>query len=69
MAKIKNEDFPRDAQAIVDRLSKVEDLNKSSAAYLKIIPTFIEDGDGRFAFTLASRAAFMHEYCESQKSK
>lgn len=63
MAKIKNEDYLRDAKAIIDRLSALPDLNRSSTAILGVARSFYDEGDGRFAFNLARRADCMDYFC------
>lgn len=59
MAKIKNADYIRDAITICDRLDTVTDLNRSSAALLKVARAGIENDDGRWAFDKASLADYM----------
>ena len=66
MAKIKNEDYLRDATAICDRLMLVADLNKCSVSLIKIARSVIDQGDGRYAFDKASLADYMHDYCLMQ---
>jgi hypothetical protein len=67
MAKMKNEDFLRDARVIVDRLDRVGNLNKSSLAILRAAKAFIEFNDGRYPFELAKRADFMHYFCAEMR--
>lgn len=62
MAKIKNEDYLRDAELILTELKSFSDLNISSKSFISTIETYLVEEDGFYAFTLATRAKTMHEY-------
>lgn len=62
MAKRKNSDYMKDAIEIRDKLLNVDNLNVSSSAYLKVVEYYIEEDDGKFAYSLMHRANFMYEH-------
>ena len=64
---MKNDDFLRDAKVIIDKLSVIEGLNKSSQAILNVAAAFYEDNEGRFSFHKAQIADFMHYFCTEMK--
>lgn len=62
MAKIRNEDYIRDARNLAESMRLNPNLNCSSQANLKVCDLFLEKNDGQYAFIFASRANAMHQY-------
>lgn len=62
MAKMKNEDFIRDAKVLISKLDEIENLNVASKTLLNQAKVFVDDGDGRYAFHIARSAEVMHDY-------
>lgn len=66
MAKIKNEDYIRDAKIILDDIDTIDNLNRSSSAISRQARVFLEKNDGRYAFDWACRAKYMHDFLLTQ---
>lgn len=62
MAKIKNEDYLKDAKSLAEIMRFDPKLNCSSVANLKVYDFFAEENDGPYAFIMATRAYTMHRY-------
>ena len=62
MAKMKNEDFLREAKLILDFLSVARFENTSTPALMEVAKAAMESGDGRFAFEKATSAKAMFDF-------
>lgn len=69
MAKMTNDDARVKTLAICDRLDAVSNLNKSSAALIRMARGWLDTNplDARYALSKAESADFMHYFCTEMK--